>query len=385
MTGLEFIIEVARRISAVSPDGILPGHNGPYKDPETPIRNMGHWLITFAKCHDWTGDDAFLGAIRPLATKLLSKEARPFGFSFHHRVTQKKDQCNGLVGQAWTFEALVEMDRKLGGTEGVERAEEVFLMHPFDENRGLWNRLEIDGKVLSIDSTFNHQLWFAACSAMIKGRQQELIRQRISRFLDSIDRNLTVHANGLIHHPIEHLTLEERRERIPPVLRLRTELGAWRRGQWPWTRLPTEERRVRERDRLIKKSIGYHAFNTYAFALLKTQMPGHMFWKSRKLANTVAYLRSPDFISGLDENKFGYAYNPPGFEVPYSLCHLGKESEESLVAQAGFWINEQLRRCYSPLTGLFDRNSSDPLTVTARIYEMARWPGNLLESVEVDF
>ena len=36
-------------------DGLfLQGHNGPYYDPETPVRNSGHWLIIFSKCYELT-------------------------------------------------------------------------------------------------------------------------------------------------------------------------------------------------------------------------------------------------------------------------------------------------------------------------------------------
>jgi hypothetical protein len=29
-----------------------PGYNGSYDDPETPVRNTGHWLITFLKAYE---------------------------------------------------------------------------------------------------------------------------------------------------------------------------------------------------------------------------------------------------------------------------------------------------------------------------------------------
>ena len=65
---------------------LQPGHNGPYNDPETPVRNYGHWLITFSKCFELTGKQIYLEKVRELAEYLVSDESRPHGFSFHHRL-----------------------------------------------------------------------------------------------------------------------------------------------------------------------------------------------------------------------------------------------------------------------------------------------------------
>ena len=85
---------------------LIPGHNGPYNDPETSVRNYGHWLITFSKCFELTGKQIYLEKVREFAEYLISKESHPFGFSFHHRLTGGKDKCNGLIGQAWRVGAL---------------------------------------------------------------------------------------------------------------------------------------------------------------------------------------------------------------------------------------------------------------------------------------
>ena len=40
-------------IALMQDDGSMPnGHNGPYGDPETPVRNTAHWSITFAKAYE---------------------------------------------------------------------------------------------------------------------------------------------------------------------------------------------------------------------------------------------------------------------------------------------------------------------------------------------
>ena len=93
------MISISNRALANLEFYLQPGHNGPYNDPETPVRNYGHWLITFSKCFEVTGEQKYLDKINELADYIILKESRPFGFSFHHRSKEGKDKCNGLVGQ----------------------------------------------------------------------------------------------------------------------------------------------------------------------------------------------------------------------------------------------------------------------------------------------
>jgi hypothetical protein len=37
----------------------------------------------------------------------MSKQARPFGWNFHHRDKKKKDRCNGVIGPAFSIMALM--------------------------------------------------------------------------------------------------------------------------------------------------------------------------------------------------------------------------------------------------------------------------------------
>lgn len=45
-------------------------------------------------------------------------EARPMAATFWHRKNPEKDACNGLIGQAWTIEALT---MAAGATDVVDR------------------------------------------------------------------------------------------------------------------------------------------------------------------------------------------------------------------------------------------------------------------------
>ena len=108
-----------------------PGHNGLYHDPETPVRNSSHWLITFLKAYEISGEEQFCNAAHTLVEYLGGEELRPGSTTFLCRTNPQKDSCNGLIGQAWVIEALVEAYRVLKIPEALSLAEELFLLHPF--------------------------------------------------------------------------------------------------------------------------------------------------------------------------------------------------------------------------------------------------------------
>ena len=177
MTIADLIIEISTTaINLLRKDGSMPpGHNGPYYDNDTPVRNTSHWLITFSKAYELTKKDVFIDSVAKTAKYLLSNEARPYDYSFIHRTESQLDSCNGLIGQAWTIEALVYASNILGDQKYVKLAEDVFLLHRFNNEYGLWHRLEINGTMKSIDVTFNHQLWFAACASTINHKNKCII------------------------------------------------------------------------------------------------------------------------------------------------------------------------------------------------------------------
>jgi len=386
---LDLIIKSAERGKNLQAEdrSMVAGHNGPYYDPETPVRNSGHWLMIFAKCYELTGKNKFKDKVYEIAEYLYSKDARPNGYSFYHRDKKDKDRCNGLIGQAWTFEALVEATRTLGDDKYTLLAEEVFFQHPFNRKYGLWNRLEIDGKFLTIDGTFNHQLWFAACASLIKGKQNAEIIGRVKRFMDCLPQNLTILENGLIYHNIGRLQEKQFVENFILNAKVRRLAGSFLKAlksrSWPekisiWEQI---EEDIYKKE--VYRSLGYHSFNMYAFAILKMQIPQHPFWDSISFRKAVDYMLTTEYREGLNKNGYGYPYNPSGFEVSYSLSVLKNINEKELTKISQWWINEQFKMCYNKETGMMDRNTEDPLTLTARIYELTRLPSDFLKKISI--
>lgn len=385
MTAIELILDVADRAIECPNHYLIPGHNGPYNHPETDVRNIGHWLIILGKAYKWTERTAFKNRVSELAEYLCSKDARPYGFSFHHRNKEGKDSCNGLIGQAWTFEALVEAASILGDDKYLALAEEVFFQHHFNEEHALWQCLEIDGNDLPVDPTFNHQLWFAASASLLKSKRETEVRERVVRFLDYLPENLTILDNGLIYHPVEHLweTQFERNYTLKAGLkkRIRNILRYIKSGKWPEKKPAKNKVWQDARNKMVNKSVGYHAFNMYAFALLKQQIPEHPFWETGEFKMAVDYMLTDEYKEGLNENKYGYPYNPPGFEIPFSLYVLKDMSKEELLHICRWWAGEQFRKCWNTETGMMDKNTEDPLTLTSRMYEATRLPQEILDKI----
>ncbi len=378
MTLYELIVESSRNGVALQDrsSGSMPaGHNGPYHDPETPVRNTGHWLILFLKAHEISGEQDFADAAEKALGYLMSLAARPYGAAFYHRNSSEKDQCNGLIGQAWTVEALAEAGRQLQSDKPLDLAREVFLQHNFDEEKGIWHRLAVEGNDLPYDMTFNHQLWFAAAGAMIDNRRSRLstqpksktdssgpiseVARRVERFLELLPDHFRIYSSGLIYHPL--LIKFTFKEKIRDIRRMLLSRPSNRRA-WRY------------------KAIGYQLFNLYGFGLIHEQYPEHSFWEDRKFKKALKFIRSPGFLRSIDENAYGYPYNPPGFEMAYTIeqFDLGRDPDSGSSFELGSeeerrrWVSRQVGRCYNPESGLMDLESEDPATQAARLYEAAR-------------
>ncbi|MGB3466039.1 MAG: hypothetical protein WBA74_12245, partial [Cyclobacteriaceae bacterium] len=188
MNAKELIIEV---VDNQVGKPVETGHNGPYIDPETKARNLGHWLILFARAYEWTGNEKYKAAMIDYADQLISPELRPHDASFHHRNKEGKDHCNGLVGQAWSIEALVKASAISGDAKYKKLALSVFRKHTFNEFFGLWHILEIDGSKIELDPTFNHQLWFASAVSHFY-QEDNMAALQVERFFRDTSENLTV-------------------------------------------------------------------------------------------------------------------------------------------------------------------------------------------------
>lgn len=348
--------EASQAILMQGRDGSMPaGHNGPYFHRETPLRNTCHWLVLWCHSYAWTSEQRFLDAASLALSFILLPAHRPSGANWLQRTTKHRDRCNGLIGAAWVIEALTCANRILESERAFSSAEEVFALHPFDERLGIWRRLEVDGMVLPIDRTFNHQLWFAASAARLSSAGSDIATSRVTRFINKLPQIFAVYRDGLIVHRIR--------------------LKWWDRFFEPWSPLHNayayydqlRQGKCKPLD-AHKRDIGYHAFNLHAFAVLHRFYPQHPFWQSSSFRRTLQFSRSSTHAVGVDTNNhYAYPYNPVGFEMALALGEFLPEALE----ERREWIRRQIAFMTRMGTTEYGDGAADPVTARARIYEAA--------------
>lgn len=351
------------------------GHNGPYKDYETPIRNTAHWLITFSALYKNTKEEKYLEGVEICGKYLLLEKHRPCNATFHCRNKDNKDKCNGLIGQAWVIEALCEAYELTRLEKYIDLAKEVFLLHPFEPKKALWKIVEIDGQVRNFDGTFNHQLWFAAIGSILANKSGDSeISAMVEMFIEKIEVNGAIYENGLVKHPLvtnnKDVSILRRCYRM-----LRTAKTYYKKKKHGF-------------DEKYKEN-GYHLFNMYAFALMKNESFGDQFYQSERFEKMLEYSFSQEleewllssrheldpkqlpFDKKINVNRYGFSYNAPGFELPYiyrTFSYL-VDSKKEFVDRI---MEKQIDLTYCSDKNSFCNNNEDSSTLDARLYEYIR-------------
>jgi len=347
-----------------------PGNDGPHFDEETPVRNSAHWLINFLKAYEITRNEKFKKASMDLADYLISKDARPMNANFFHRKNPNKDFCNNLIGAAWAIEALVKATKKLKKDIYKKVAKEVYLMHDFNSETGLWYRRHVDGSKGKIDLTYNHQLWFASAGSMLD------VDKKIKRFLDMTPYLMRINLDGLIGTKIKRYSKDFYNRVFYSLVYFFSRSKARKRVEY-------------------YLASGYHSFHLYGFALLYKNFPEHEFWENKIFKKTLLYVLTEKYKKSLNEtidfetdeivpqsknnlahNRYGYAYNPPGFENAYALLTFKHLFPDDIDCEklASYWVSKQLEHCYNFKDNMMNKNTHDPLTLSARLYEATRLP-----------
>ncbi|MFW6015698.1 MAG: hypothetical protein ACOCRK_04615 [bacterium] len=362
----ELLIETANKSLEIINEkkGFYPsGKNGPHQHKETSVRNTAHWLITLLKVFKITKEEKFLKAAKLAINYLLSDEVRPYGFTFINRKVDGLDSCNGLIGQAWAIEALAEASKILGCEDCKEKAEEVFLLHPFDWDLGLWKARDIDGNIMKgFDLTLNHQIWFAAAGSIIKDSNSSKVSRQINRFLDCLRANISLSSEGRFLMPVDGK---------PHLLKGALYTAIKTSKLYNWLRL------TRRGDNKKEMEKGYHCCHLYGLAMLKDNFPGHELWSSKIIKKSINYLFFEDFKQSVMKNKYGINYNPPGFETAYTL-YMFKDiidmSNDALLKSMSDWVSKQIIKTYNFEDKMMNQVKFDPETYAARVYEATRLP-----------
>lgn len=323
------------------------GTNGPYGDIETSLRNTFHWLIIFCYLSKNYDDIQYKNAAKKCIEFIFLDKARPTNATFIMRNSKNKDKCNGLVGQAWAIESLVYAYETFKIKKCLELAKELYFLHPFDKKTGLWKRVEIDGMILSYDSTFNHQLWFASSASLLAKYEEKVLRD-VTIFTKKILPHVDLYKDGIIYHAskmgsiLNYLSYD--------LIKFISEIK-------------TRFRRNFRYKELYNKSVGYHGFNLYAFALIERHIPGYI--PKDLLTKIKKPLCNQNIFISEEAKLFGFFYNKTGPEFEFFNLVFNNKSDTD-------WIGLQLNLTYESDHKIFAKNSSDYNTSLARAYELIR-------------
>lgn len=371
---VKILEDVAQRhLLLLDENGFIPGgHNGPYYDKETPVRNTAHWSTIFAYLYRKTDRPDYLKAVEACASYLMSASARPMQASFYCRTNINKDLSNGTIGQAWAIEGLVSAYQVTKQQAYLETAREVFLLHPYDERYNLWKVVNVDGSIREFDMTFNHQLWFAAAGVVLLAELPDPeIKRQCELFFNALPKMLRTYDSGLIKHAIRNsVTLKDKLKNIL---------------DWSTNKF----RALKSGKDLKYKENGYHLFNLYAFALIKQYHGDIELFKMDKFQRALSCCFSTPLHNALEKesrsrdinkmpkvttdkiNIYGYSYNAPGFELPY-IAAIFKDEVADYAELISRVTNMQIHYTYDQLQNSFNLQTEDCSTLNARLYEYTR-------------
>jgi hypothetical protein len=326
--------------------GFAGGHNGPYGDPDTEVRNTAHWLYSFCVAFELTANPVFKRAADRSASFLKQKYINDGATIFECRRVLKKDTTNGVVGQAWSIEGLAKAGVTLSDAECTDISIKLFEIHDYDKPRKVWHTVLPDGTQGKIDRTFNHQLWFCAAGVEAYSFAQKSLPTSITSFIEALPKRIATYPDGIIRHSQAGFGVSFLAEPI----------------RFAFNTI----RYTKDRHSIRKKSIGYHLFNTFALAVIHCY---NSYFLAELPKNIMDVVASEDFHRELDDNYFGFPYNPPGFEAAFSLAVL----EPTAGCEINKWLEKQLVETYSEELNEFTLGVHDKKTSQARIYELARF------------
>jgi hypothetical protein len=349
-------------------NGSFPsGMNGPYEEDTTPVRNTANWLKTLSSVYNWTGNKKLRRAAESAARYLNSDTNRPYDYTFHCRTASGKDSCNGVVGQAIVIEAMSIASEYLNNPDILRTPKEIYRLHPFNESTGVWNRVEIDGRTLPVDRTFNHQLIFAAASSKLAEISDNTkIRADVRQFLENLPQNMAIDDSGVIIH------------RLRPTLALKDVIDILRDRRPelflnPFLHMSEKVRLQRERR---SKELGYQAVNLYWLANLKRRVPNHDVWKKISVDKMLDVTRK-EYYRKLAETRSGWFGSiPPGFQ----LAHVINTFEDSPDSnELTYWTSMAINNHYDEVSGLFTKNCDDKETFSGMVYQAVNLPNITIE------
>lgn len=365
----EYLIKIAEKNYALyfEQGFATAGHNGPHGHPDTPVRNTAHYLIIYAYLFKETGDEKYRRICEKFVDYLCMMQQKSKSGAIQCMVNDRFDHLNGLIGQGWVIEALIYYYEVFGDQRSLETAKKIFSAQRYDLRLHLWHRIELDGKDIGIDPTYNHQVWFAACSYKLEQYDNILgVDEMIRDFLTAgASRDFRIHSDGMLRH---YVNVSD------PIMKKIKMKGLIKFCLTPFKSFSPKKFDYKYME------YAYHLFDLYGFCILKEHYGELPIFSSEKYKKAVAFARNMGYINRLCGaftaiekgdmfNIFCYSYNTPTFEYPYISAICGFNNEP--VYDELYEIQRKLM--YNNQTEMFTRNNPDIETWNARTYEVVRY------------
>jgi len=277
-------------------------NNGPYNDVELPLRFNCHLLIIgcYLVKNNFL-DRVSISHIESFFTEILKEKSR-FNYKSRESFASRRDTVNGLMGPAWIAESLIYAGKTIGRSDFTKEAVRLLKCHPFDHQNKCWHRITPCGMLLTIDYTFNHQLWF--CEQCLKTGDDELTKLA-NTFLEFHIPRLKINASGVIHHysPMVKLVKKPSLGHVIDVY--------YAFGQYLTSTSPQAE-----------KSVAYQGFNLKALAGCFSLSRQLNCWISPNFHKLKNFKFNPKVDGQLKDSCYGYQYNPSIYEFLFwfKLC-----------------------------------------------------------------
>jgi hypothetical protein len=334
-------------------DGAFPQRKTTYYgDPQQPVRITSQWLRIFTEVYSITNDRKFLKAARDASSYLVSDKVRPHGYTFHCRNSSNKDKVNGVFGQAIPIWALATAADSFNKERLHKVAEEVAVHHPYDEYLSLWHRVEIDGKVLPIDRTLNHQLAFAAAVSTVKN---DKCQSNVLNFLDNLENLIGIRSTRVIRHlsktPLIHQGDTTYKNKLTTLRnRVLFELYSYSQST-------------------KYKEISYHPLNIFWLSCLKKQFPNHSIWDSDLINNIINIIKTDYFKNQVQKPDMSFTVSATGFYVGVALAIF-----EENISDAISWIEKQLSYAYDLSNELLVKDVADRVKMASNLCYLTEFP-----------
>ena len=316
------------------------GHNGPHFALESPVRNTSHWLVAFLIAQRITGDKRFADAIAKIRSWLVTENPYYRKDSYVLRQRGNQDWCNGVIGHAWVLEAFARLGRYENDELAISLAENIIENHRFDKLANAWRRHDPENERYGVDYTYDHQAWLAAAIGDL-GQSHD-----VGMFLaHSNKKGFGVRESGRIKHILTANTPRGL------AVRLRFLMREYLNAKW-----------------VTEIENAYQIYTLFPLARLYGNNSQHPLFQSEKFERALNYCTKP-FLDSLNNTPYGFGYNAPGLELPmvYLAFHNRLPLSEDDVIDI---LEEQLNFTLSPVMNLLAVRTPDPMTLSARIYEL---------------